>query len=124
MLGQLVNTQMPTLSYTTACGATNPWNACPGGAVIGPNGVLGVCGSCGGPIGAASRCGPCGCGYASVNGQCVSNLNLLTTTVPGALNVGATLQTGAPQFVATTTKQYLPIFLIGSGLLLVLLLAR
>ena len=72
-------------------------------------------------LGQHTRCGPCGCGYASVNGQCVSNLSLLTTTVPGALNVGPTVQTGSPQFVAASTNQYLPI-LIGAGLVLILFL--
>lgn len=54
MLGQVVAPAMPTVSYTTCDQYLSPWNPCPYGAVIGPNGVRGVCGPCGGPIGLAA----------------------------------------------------------------------
>lgn len=48
--GNVITSPMPTVSYT-ACSSVSPWNACAGGAVIGPNGQVGVCGPCGGGIG-------------------------------------------------------------------------
>lgn len=61
-----------------------------------------------------------------MNGQCVSNLNLLTTTVPGALNVGPTFQSGSPQVVATTTTaaSMSPLLIIAGVLVLALVLMR
>lgn len=52
---QVLAPQPGMLSYTTACDAVSaPWTACAGGAVIGPNGVRGVCGPCEGGIGPAA----------------------------------------------------------------------